>query len=416
MDDLNQWNLKPPASSEIHDTAVEIRSQHLLGQNIALLVSGSVAALKTPLLARELRRHGATVHAIASTEALKYTTLAALEWSTNNKVITTLSATSEHLNDSRPFDVFLVAPATYNTINKMAHGIADNAITTTLASAIGRMQKNQTQIMLVPAMHGSLHNSILSQSLHVLKNLGVHFVKPKAGFGKHNFPELDFIVGQVCRTISKSSLKGLSVLVTSGTTPVYIDSIRHITTHFTGELGIRIAETLFLKGADVFLIQGKGKYLSRPDLPKMLIHSFNQYQQSVSATLAKKSFKLGIFTAAVADYQPESIQNGKIPSGQQQLNLSLVPTTKIIDEVKIQCPDLKMITFKFQQNISHQTLMEIATKRLNPSTLAVIANRGEEKTEQGEHIAYLVQANKEPLKITGKQNIADTIIDFLEQP
>ena len=170
---MNSWNFQPPPESKLGDRQVDLESNHLQYKRIALLVTGSIAALKAPLIARTLRRQGADVVALASPEALRYTTIDALEWSTTNSVITKLTANAEHLSDENPFAAYVVAPATYNTINKMALGIADGVITSTLGSAIGRMEQGKTQILLAPTMHGSLHNSILTQSLQKLEQIGV---------------------------------------------------------------------------------------------------------------------------------------------------------------------------------------------------------------------------------------------------
>src|SRR5687768_1347544 len=110
----NFWEPVKPSPSELGDHDVLPLGRHLLGKKIALLISGGIAAMKSPLLARELRKHGATVVAFVSEEALRYTTIDALEWSTDNPVITKLSPRAEHLSDSTQFDAYLLAPATYN--------------------------------------------------------------------------------------------------------------------------------------------------------------------------------------------------------------------------------------------------------------------------------------------------------------
>ena len=122
---MNDWDFSPPPESELGDRQIALESTHLQDRRIALLVTGSIAAMKTPLIARTLRRQGADVVAFVSPEALRYTTFDALEWSTTNAVITKLTANAEHLSDDRPFAAYVVAPATYNTINKMAMSNVD---------------------------------------------------------------------------------------------------------------------------------------------------------------------------------------------------------------------------------------------------------------------------------------------------
>ncbi|PSF33156.1 bifunctional phosphopantothenoylcysteine decarboxylase/phosphopantothenate--cysteine ligase CoaBC [Aphanothece hegewaldii CCALA 016] len=409
------WDFTPPPESDLEDHDVPLDGYHLQNKRIALLVTGGIAAMKAPILARALRRYGAQVVAFTSDEALRYTTIDTLAWSTNNPVITHLTPAAEHLSDRTPFDLYLVAPATYNTINKMRYGIADGVITTTLASAIGRMEQGKTKIMIVPTMHGSLHNSILTESLKTLHQMGIAIMPPREDYGKHNLPPEKEITVEVCRLISHSPLQGMNILITGGPTPVLIDSIRRITNRFTGHLGVEITEELYLRGANVHLIHGQGSYQPPSYLPYQIIDTYDEYLTQVLNTLSDKKYDVGIFTAAVADYKPEEILVGKTPSGGVLKTINLVPTIKIIEVVKDKFPDLSMITFKYQENVSHEKLIEIAQNRLNKGYSAVIANRGEEFGNQGEQIAYLVTANQEPQKMISKKQIAVEIANYIEQ-
>ena len=155
-----EFRFPPPAPSDLGDHEVPRDGNALDGARVALLVTGGIAAFKAPLLARALRRQGAVVTAFATTEALRYVAREALEWACTRPVVVDLSADAEHLSDSAPFDVYLVAPATYSVIGKCAHGIADTPVTATLASAIGRMERGQAAVLFAPTMHGSMHTSI----------------------------------------------------------------------------------------------------------------------------------------------------------------------------------------------------------------------------------------------------------------
>ena len=146
---MKSWDFSPPSASELGDHDVPLEGYYLKGKRIALLICGGIAAIRAPMIARALRKYGADVMAFTSKEALRYTTVDALEWSTTNRVITQLTSAAEHLSDNAPFDAYLVAPATYNTINKMALGIADGVITSALGSAIGRMEEGKTKILVV---------------------------------------------------------------------------------------------------------------------------------------------------------------------------------------------------------------------------------------------------------------------------
>jgi phosphopantothenoylcysteine decarboxylase / phosphopantothenate---cysteine ligase len=410
---MKEWDITPPPQSDLGDHDVFPLGNHLKGKRIALMVTGGIAAMKAPLIARSLRKQGAEVMAYVSAEGLKYTTPDALEWSTTHPVITRLSAHSEHLSDATPFDIFLVAPATYNTINKIANGIADGVITTTLASAIGRMEQGKSKILIVPTMHHSLHNSILTESLKKLKAMGVDLIPPRVENGKHNIPDEINITAAVCRAASASPLKGQPILVTGGPTPVPIDNVRRIVNRFRGHLGIKILEELYLRGAEVLLIHGDGAHLPPEHLPYMVASTYEEYYQKVMTELGRKKYAIGIFSAGVADYKPETVLPGKTPSG-KSFSLNLVPTIKVIDEVKKEFPDLFMLTFKYQENISHNELMEIAHHRLKSGYPAIVANRGEEIGPNGEQIAHLVTGIGESRKFVGKQEIAIGIADYLE--
>ena len=411
---MNNWDFQPPPESTLGDREVALESTHLQHQRIALLVTGSIAAMKAPLIARTLRRQGADVVAFVSQEALRYTTIDALEWSTTNPVITKLTAAAEHLSDDRPFSAYLVAPATYNTINKISNGIADGVVTAALGSAIGRMEQGKTQILLAPTMHGSLHNSILTESLQKLYQMGVVIIPPQIANGKNNLPTEHAIAGAVCRAVSSSSLKNIPILVTGGPTPVPIDNIRRLTNRFTGKLGTCIAEELYLRGANVKLILGQGSYLPPSYLPQQIVKTYDEYLTEIMKELQQQQYHFGIFSAAVADYQPEQVFPGKIPSGGALQTINLVATQKVIALVKAKFPGLGMITFKYQENISHEELITIAQERLQQGYQMVVANRGEEQVEQGAQVAYLVTQDRELQKVIGKDKIAKAIVDYLE--
>ncbi len=142
--------------------------------------------------------------AFCSEEALRYVTADALEWSTTNPVVARLSPHAEHLSDSAPFDVYLVAPATAATIGRMAWGIAEGVVGATMASAIGRLERGQARVLVAPTMHGSMHSSILVENLERLHRVGVRVIPPRDAYGKHNLPEDATLVAEVCRAVQRS--------------------------------------------------------------------------------------------------------------------------------------------------------------------------------------------------------------------
>lgn len=410
---MNDWDFSPPPPADLGDHDVRLEGRHLAGKRVAMLVSGGIAAMKTPLLARALRKQGAEVQAFVSREALRYVTADALEWSTRRKVIAELSPDAEHLSDGARFDAYLLPQATYNTINKMAHGIADGALTATLASALGRLERGDCAVLVAPTMHGSMHTSILTESLRRLAAMGVRLIPPREDYGKHNMPDDPVLVAEVCRAVSRSPLRGKRILVTGGPTPVPIDGVRRIVTRFTGGMGVAIAAELFHRGADVLLLLGAGADKAPAHLPHEVAATYADYRRRVHELLAEGGWSAGVFAAAVADYQPKYPEAGKIPSGRKDFAIELEETAKVIAEVRERNPDLPMVTFKYEEGLSHEQLMAIAAKRLDRYQ-AVVANRGEEIVPGRPHVAWLCERGAAPRRLEGKDAVGSAIADLLE--
>jgi phosphopantothenoylcysteine decarboxylase/phosphopantothenate--cysteine ligase len=405
------WDFRPPASPAIGDHAVPLLSRHLEGKRIALLVGAGIAAMKAPLLARALRRRGAEVTAFCTAETLRYVGAEALEWSTCRPLVRELSWRAEHLSDGEDFAAYLVAPATYNTIGKAAHGIADTVLTATLASALGRLARGQTEVLMAPTMHGSMHHAVLEANGRRLAELGVRFVPPRDAYGKHNLPEEELLVAAVCRALSRSPLRGRRILVTGGPTPVPIDGVRRITGRFRGQLGAAIHEELLRRGANSRLILGDGGWRPAAWLPEITVApTYDAYRALVLSEVAAGA-EAAVLSAAVADYRPREVVAGKMASGQREWRLELEPTEKVIDLVAAAAPELPIVSFKYMEGVSHQELMAEARRRLERYTV-VVANRGEEITEELQ-VAWIVTREGE-LRLEGKQAIAGGVVEVLE--
>jgi phosphopantothenoylcysteine decarboxylase/phosphopantothenate--cysteine ligase len=410
---MNHWDFTPPPPGDLGDHDVRREGDHLAGRRVAMLITGGIAAMKTPLLARALRKQGAEVTAFVSSEALRYVTLDALAWSTNRPVVERLTPDAEHLSDGKPFDAYLLPQATYNSLNKIAHGIADGTVSSTMASALGRLERGQCAVLVAPTMHGTMHNAILTESLRKLDALGVRVIPPRQDYGKHNMPDDAVLVAEVCRAVSRSPLRGRKVLATGGPTPVPIDGVRRLITRFTGEMGMVIAAELHLRGADALLIHGWSGSAPPAHLPHRIARSYDDYRRLVHEELAVGGHFAGIFAAAVADYRPRQARDGKIPSGLQDLSIALEPTAKVIDEVRTAHPELPMVTFKYEEGLSHEELMAIAERRLERFE-AVVANRGEEIVAGQPHVAWLCRRGVAPERLVGKTGVAKALADYLE--
>ena len=404
------WDFSAPTPSAMGDHDVPMASNRLAGRRIALLVTGGIAAMKTPELARGLRRHGAQVVAFASADALRYVAREALEWATLGPVITGLTYQAEHLSDAAPFDAYLMAPATHSTIAKMAHGIGDTVVSAALISALGRMERGQTQILVAPTMHGTMHNAQLVDNARRLAAQGVRFVAPRDAYGKHNLPDTQTLCVAVARALSPSSLIGRRIMVTAGPTPVPIDGVRRIVNRFRGRLGARIAEELTWRGAEAELILGDGAWRPKAPIPLTIARTFDEYRDTVIAR-SQSGLWAGIFSAGVADYRPKQAMSGKIASGQASLTLDLEPTEKVIDLAMNADPAMHAIAFKYLEGVSEDALIRVASQRLDRASL-VVATRGED-TRGTEQRALLV-TSKSVTPIEDKSAIAAAIADHLE--
>jgi phosphopantothenoylcysteine decarboxylase/phosphopantothenate--cysteine ligase len=404
------WTFPAPTPSDLGDHDVPAEGTHLAGRRVALLVTGGIAAMKIPFVARALRRQGASVVAFASKEALRYVTAEALEWSTVSPVVQRLTAAAEHLSDGAPFDAYLVAPATYNSINKIAAGIADGVVTSAAASALGRMERGRTAVLVAPTMHGSLHNRILVESLERLHALGVRVVPPRDAYGKHNLPDDADLVAEVCRAVSRSKLKGRRVLVTAGPMPVPIDGVRSIVPRARGEIGVAVAAELSLRGAEVTLIHGDGVSPVPSFVPRRRARTHAEDRAMVREELTR-GYEAGVFSATVSGFCPAAATEAAIPSGQESLTLSLVPTANVLEEVREAHPGLYVVTFEHEDAFGHEAWMKAARARLDRFP-CVVADRGEEHGEPPR--AWLLTRGADAVPLDGPRRIAEAIADHLE--
>ncbi len=195
-----RWQLGEELSG---DRALEATGSSLAGRRIALLLTGSIAAFRAPGLIRELRRAGAAeVFVYATPTALQFVARDALEWTALNPVVDSLDGRAQHV-ELKDVHAWLVAPATYSTISKVAVGIADNAVTTAMASAMGLLEAGRTAVLFAPAMHGSMVNAICRQNLARLADLGCTIVPPCGRDGKALLTDDATLVDAVAEAIAQ---------------------------------------------------------------------------------------------------------------------------------------------------------------------------------------------------------------------
>jgi len=340
----------------------------LEGVNVALGVTGSIAAVKTVELAHELRRQGASVRAVTTESAKGIVHPWALEFATGDDVVTEITGRVEHVElcgRDGWADVLLIAPATANTVGKIAAAIDDTPVTTCATTALGA----GVPVVVAPAMHEPMydHPGVL-EALDVLEEWGVSFVDPRVEEGKAKIADEAAIVVETARAAGSGSLAGERVVVTSGATSERIDPVRVITNRASGRTGRAVARACYARGADVVLVH------DGPDVPYADVERVESAAEMLEGVRRHADGADALVSAAaISDYTVEA-SDGKIRSG-QDLTLELEPTPKLIDTVREEHPDLPVVGFKVETSGDDDAMVTKARETLERADLAfVVAN------------------------------------------
>jgi len=345
----------------------ETRGKRLRDKCVVLCITGSVAAVQCSEIARTLMRHGAEVFTVMSPMAQKIIHPYLMEWATGNPVVTELTGKIEHValvgEHPKKADLVLVAPATANTISKIACGIDDTTVTSVVSTAFG----SNVPMIIVPAMHQSMYNHpVLTENVKKLKALGVEFVGPRMEEGKAKIAETKDILDAVIRRLAvRQDLSGLKVLVTTGSTVEYIDPVRVVTSRSSGKMGMAIAEEALSRGAEVTLVYGLGKAAAPPEARVISVETTEQMLEAVVSELESKKYDVMIAVAAAADWTVEKPYPYKVSTHKlHSLDLKLKPTRKIIDHVKKVSPKSFLVAFRAEYRLSKKELIESGYERL----------------------------------------------------
>lgn len=385
------------------------------GKKIVLCITGSVAAYRAIDLARLLMRHGADVHAVM-TESTAVTLLhpEMIKWATGNDVVTKLTGNLEHvmLADYGMSDLIIVYPCTANTIGKMAAGIDDTPVTSVLSVALG----SKIPIIIAPAMHEAMYdNTFIQQNVDRLRE-HVTFIEPKVEEGKAKAAEPDQVLDAAIAALSAGPLTGMRVLVTAGSTIEYIDPIRIVTNTSSGKMGIAIAREAERMGAAVTLVYGHG---SEPANGAVRVDTSEEMHKTVISELSSKKYDIAIMAAAVADYMPAKRSEKKIDTRAGKMELSLIATKKIIDEVKKKSKDTFLVAFKADYNVSNSVLIDKAYKKLQECDAdIVVANdlgRKGSGTGSDKNEVFIVDKKKKivHLPLESKPAIARRLLEIV---
>ncbi len=382
-------------------------SDFLAGRRIVLGITGSIAAVEIVKLARELARHGADVIPVMSHAATKIIHPDAVHFATGHEPIIELDGAVKHVElcgDSKyRADLLLIAPATANTISKIAHGIDDTSVTTMASCAMG----SGMPIIIVPAMHVSMYShKIIMENADRLKSAGVVFVGPRMQEKKAKMATQGDVVRQVCRTLGPGDLKGHNVLIIAGSTREPIDDVRFISNVSSGRTGLALAEEAYRRGADVEVWAGEG--LAVPDFATC--KRFKSVRD-LERMAPKAKAEIILVPAAIADFTVKPAK-GKLPSG-KGIALKLEPAKKILGLL----PKTGIIVgFKAETGITAKELEKRARARMDLHDLdLMVANRLED-VGADDTVALILAPGKKSKEFKGsKSQLAVAIFDTVSE-
>lgn len=389
----------------------------LEGKCVVLGVTGSIAAYKIANLASALKKLHADVEVIMTKNATNFINPITFESLTGHKCLVdtfdrNFSFQVEHVSIAKKADVLLVAPASANVIGKMAHGIADDMLTTTALAC--RCPK-----IVAPAMNTNMYeNPIVQDNIACLKQYGMEVITPASGYlacgdtGAGKMPEPEVLLQYILRTIAcEKDLTGKRVLVTAGPTREAIDPVRFISNHSTGKMGYAVARCAMLRGADVTLISGPVALTPPPFVELISVESAAQMYDAVMERAPEAD--IIIKSAAVADYTPAEISPEKIKKMEGDSALPLVRTRDILGELGQRRRDDQFIC-GFAMETEH--LLDNARAKLEKKNVDMIVANSLRQEGAGfgvdTNIATLItKAGVRALPMMSKEALASVILD-----
>jgi phosphopantothenoylcysteine decarboxylase / phosphopantothenate---cysteine ligase len=350
----------------------------LSGRKIVMGITGSIAAIETPRIVRELIRHGADVQAVLSPEATRIVSEEALAFATGHPTIVHLTGDVEHVTLLGPgegrADLLLIAPATANTISKIAHGIDDTAVTSCASVALG----GGVPILLAPAMHAHMgQNPAVRENLERLVSWGVGLIRPESAEGEEKLASPEEVAASVLHRLAAGPWAGRKVVVIGGASRESIDDVRSVTNESSGETAVQLAAQSHYRGADVELWAGSMQVPVPRFLAATRWRSVGDLRALISARVADLSGADAVLVpAALSDYTLDR-RPGKIPSRDSDvLRLELRAAPKILPELRRAIrPPHRLIGFKLEAGRDAGALEAEARRSLKENGLDwVVAN------------------------------------------
>ena len=389
----------------------------LEGKTVLLGVTGSIAAYKIAYLASMLKKQQADVHVLMTRNATNFINPITFETLTGNKCLVdtfdrNFQFQVEHVSIAKKADVVMIAPASANVIGKLAHGIADDMLTTTIMAC--RCKK-----FISPAMNTNMfENPIVQDNLKTLEHYGYEVIDPAVGYlacgdtGAGKMPEPETLLNYILRECAcEKDMKGLKVLVTAGPTQEAIDPVRYITNHSSGKMGYAIAKMAMLRGADVTLVSGRTALTPPPFVRVVPVVTARDMYEAVTSVSQEQDIISK--AAAVADYRPASVSDEKIKKKDDDMSIALERTDDILKYLGEHKPDGQFLCgFSMEtENMIGNSRVKLTRKNLDMVAANNVKMAGAGFQGDTNVLTLITQDEEVSLPLMSKEDAAGKILD-----
>ena len=389
----------------------------LKGKTVLLGVTGSIAAYKIAYLASALKKLHVQVHVLMTQNATNFINPITFETLTGNKCLVdtfdrNFQFSVEHVSIAKQADVVMIAPASANVIGKLAHGIADDMLTTTIMAC-------KCKKIVSPAMNTNMYeNPIVQDNLAILQHYGYEVIEPASGYlacgdtGAGKMPEPEMLLDYILREIAKEKdLLGRKVLVTAGPTQEAIDPVRYITNHSSGKMGYALAKAAMLRGADVTLVSGPCAIEPPPFVKLVPVVTAKEMFDAVTSV----SFEQDIIikAAAVADYRPANVYEDKVKKHEEQMSIKLEKTDDILGYLgEHRLPGQFLCGFSMEtQNMLGNSRAKLGKKHLDMVAANNLKVAGAGFQGDTNVLTLITQDEDVSLQLMSKEDAANVILD-----
>ena len=389
----------------------------LKGKTVLLGVTGSIAAYKIAYLASALKKLHAEVHVLMTKNATNFITPITFESLTGTKCLVdtfdrNFQFQVEHVSIAKKADVVMIAPASANVIGKLAHGIADDMLTTTIMAC-------KCKKFISPAMNTNMfENPILQDNLKTLEHYGYEVIQPASGHlacgdtGAGKMPEPETLLSYILREIAKEKdLEGKKVLVTAGPTQESIDPVRYITNHSSGKMGYALAKAAMLRGADVTLVSGPCSITPPPFVKVVPVVTAKDMFDAVTSVSAEQD--IIIKAAAVADYRPKQVFDEKVKKQDKEMSIELEKTDDILKYLgEHRTPQQFLCGFSMEtQNMIGNSRAKLGKKHLDMVAANNLKVAGAGFQGDTNVLTLITQDEDVSLQLMSKEDAANVILD-----